>query len=112
MFPRLLLWIDENHDGVSQANELHTLPELGVHSISLEYRDGHFRDQYGNWIHYRSALNPNPQDGTSKDGRINYDVFFAYYTSEGNWVLHNPEDWIFERDVHESDVYGSPPEQK
>jgi len=78
VFSHLLLWIDENHDGISQPNELHTLPELGVYSISLHYRDDqHFFDQYGNWFHYQAALNPNPQDGEYKDGRWTYDVFFV-----------------------------------
>lgn len=77
VFSRLLLWIDENHDGISQPNELHTLPELGVYSISLHYRDDkHFMDEYGNWFHYQAALNPDPLDGKSKDGRLIYDVFF------------------------------------
>lgn len=34
VFSQLLLWIDENHDGVSQPDELHTLPELGVSSLA------------------------------------------------------------------------------
>ena len=76
VYSKLLLWIDENHDGVSQPNELHTLPELGVFSISLSYRDEPFNDQYGNWFHYRAAINPDPQDGESRDGRWTYDVFF------------------------------------
>ncbi len=77
VFPHLLLWIDENHNGISEPNELHTLPELGVYSISLHYRDDqHFRDQYGNWFHYQAALNPDPSDGESRDGRMTYDVFF------------------------------------
>jgi len=78
VFSHLLLWIDENHDGMSQTNELHALPELGVYSIGLHYRDDRkFYDQYGNWFHYQAPLNPNPLDGTSKDGRITYDVFFV-----------------------------------
>jgi hypothetical protein len=77
VFSHLLLWIDENHDGVSQPNELHSLPELGVYSIGLHYHDDRpFFDQYGNWFHYQAAVNPDPRDGKSKDGRVTYDVFF------------------------------------
>jgi hypothetical protein len=85
-FSRLLLWIDENHDGISQPKELHSLPELGVYSIGLQYRDDqHFFDQYGNWFHYQAPLDPDLQDGTSKDGRVSYDVFFVV----GNDTSHN-----------------------
>jgi hypothetical protein len=53
-------------------------PRLGVYSINLHYRDDfHFFDEYGNWFHYQSSLNPDPSDGVSKDGRVTYDVFFA-----------------------------------
>jgi hypothetical protein len=72
-----LLWIDENHDGISQPNELHALPELGVFSIGLRYRDEPLTDKYGNQFRYRGVLNPDPLDGESKDGRYTYDVFFV-----------------------------------
>ncbi len=77
VYSKLLLWIDENHDGISQPNELHTLPELGVYSISLKYHQEPFVDQYGNQFRYRGVLNPDAADGTSKDGRYTYDVFFV-----------------------------------
>jgi len=86
VFSHLLLWIDENHDGISQPDELHTLPELGVYSINLHYRDDlHYFDQYGNWFHYQANLNPDlkdgeSKDGESKDGRMTYDVFFVFAT--------------------------------
>jgi len=82
VYSKLLLWIDENHDGISEPNELHSLPELGVFSISLHYQAEPFTDQYGNWFHYRAALNPAPEDGRSTDGRWTYDVFFV--TGEGS----------------------------
>ena len=78
IYSRLLLWIDGNHDGISQPSELYTLPELGAYSINLHYRtDRLLFDQYGNWFHYHAVLNPTPQDGESKDGRLTYDVFFV-----------------------------------
>ncbi|MFI5070168.1 MAG: hypothetical protein ACHP8A_04690 [Terriglobales bacterium] len=85
IFPRLRLWIDENHDGISQPGELHTIPELGVYSLSLRYRDDkHFFDKYGNWFHYQAALNPDPSDGGSKDGRWTYDVFLKVFASNSS----------------------------
>jgi hypothetical protein len=75
VFSHLLLWIDENHDGISQPNELHTLPELGVYSLALKYTESRRTDQFGNQFRYKSAVNPDPEDGESKDGRITYDVF-------------------------------------
>ncbi len=84
VFPHLLLWIDENHNGTAEPSELHTLSELGVYSIGLHYRDDqYYFDQHGNWFHYQSALNPDPRDGTSKDGRITYDVFFLIAGKNG-----------------------------
>lgn len=74
VFSQLRLWIDENHDGISQPNELHTLPELGVYAISLKYREVKLVDQYGNWLRYRGRINPvGKPDGVD---RVIYDVFF------------------------------------
>ena len=77
VYPKLLLWIDANHDGVSQPEELHSLQELGVYSISLSYHEERYTDQFKNWFRYRGALNANPLDGKSTDGRWTYDVFLV-----------------------------------
>lgn len=91
VFSQLLLWIDENHDGISQPNELHHLPELGVFSISLQYRSEPFTDKYGNWFRYRGALNPDPADGESKDGRWTYDVFLDVLNGQPAEAKHSME---------------------
>jgi len=73
VFSKLLLWQDTNHDGISQAEELHSLPDLGVAAISLGYEPLRLRDQYGNWFRYRAIIFD--QRG-AQDGRWAYDVFF------------------------------------
>lgn len=75
VFSNLRLWIDDNHDGISQPSELHTLPELGIFSLSLKYTISWYTDQYDNHFRYKGVVNPDPKDGTSKDGRFDYDVF-------------------------------------
>ena len=77
VYSQLRLWIDENHDGVSQPNELYPLSELGVFSIALTYTESRRTDQFGNQFRFKARVNPGPSDSPSKDGRWAYDVFFA-----------------------------------
>jgi hypothetical protein len=81
VFKSLRLWIDANHDGVSQPEEIYTLSALGVSSISLNYKEDHKTDQYGNQFRYRTAVNPGHPD---KVGRVAYDVFFVITTSSAS----------------------------
>jgi hypothetical protein len=74
VFASLRLWVDANHDGIAQANEMFTLPSLGVNSISLNYKPDQRTDQWGNVFHYRAQVNPGDPTST---GRIAYDVFFV-----------------------------------
>jgi len=74
VFASLRLWIDANHDGISQPDELYPLPSLGVNSISLNYKEDRRTDQFGNLFRYRSKVNPDDSDA-SHGGRIAYDVF-------------------------------------
>lgn len=74
VFASLRLWIDSNHDGISQPEELYTLSSLGVYSISLNYKWAGRRDRYGNLFRYRAQINPGAATAT---GRFAYDVFFV-----------------------------------
>ena len=74
VYPLLRLWIDANHDGISQPEELHTLASLGVDAISLKYKFDDQLDEFGNLFRYRTRVNP---DSHSDVGKKAYDIFFV-----------------------------------
>jgi hypothetical protein len=76
IFSSLRLWVDANHDGISQPEELHTLPELGIYSISLDYSLSERKDQYGNLFRYKAHVNKGLH-GPSDVGKSAYDVFLV-----------------------------------
>ncbi|HWG40638.1 MAG TPA: hypothetical protein VN658_08810 [Candidatus Acidoferrales bacterium] len=77
VFSHLVLWIDENHDGISQPNELHPLPELGVFSLNLAYKESRRQDEFGNVFRFRAKVNAHDKNDNSMVGPTAYDVFFV-----------------------------------
>lgn len=50
----LNIWVDRNHNGRSEPNELSSLSSHGLAKLDLAYRESHHRDPYGNELRYRS----------------------------------------------------------
>jgi hypothetical protein len=76
IFSKLRLWMDANYDGICQPGELHTLPEMGVFSISLNYSLSMQTNGFGNVFRYRGTINQGQSGGSNVDKKI-YDVFFV-----------------------------------
>jgi hypothetical protein len=72
-FPRLLVWTDRNHNGLSETAELRDLRSAGLTAVGLEYKRSKKIDQYGNQFRYRAKVS------ATKDSSVHHwawDVFF------------------------------------
>jgi hypothetical protein len=72
IFASLRLWQDTNHNGMSDSWEVFTLPELGISSISVDYKLSRRTDRYGNKFRYRSKVY-----GSGVAARYAWDVIFV-----------------------------------
>ncbi len=72
IWPKLLVWIDKNHDGISQPDELFSLDAIGIKQIDLKYSENWYVDQFGNIFRYKGSLKP--ENGDDLD-RITFDIF-------------------------------------
>jgi hypothetical protein len=52
-FSRLIVWIDANHNGTSDGDELRSLKSAGIISLYMGYERIDQRDQHGNVLRFR-----------------------------------------------------------
>jgi len=71
VWAELKLWVDWNHDGVSQTEELFRMEDFQVWSISLEFSTIERTDAFGNHFRLKAACQIGPKI------RQAYDVFFS-----------------------------------
>lgn len=74
IFNSLRLWRDANHNGISEAYELHTLAALDVLRLHLDFKESKRVDPYGNSFRYRAKID---DDKGAKVGRWAWDVFLV-----------------------------------
>ena len=56
IYSKLVVWVDRNHNGVSDPGELLTLEQAGIQSISLNYSQSAWTDIFGNRFQNRSQI--------------------------------------------------------
>jgi len=75
VFESLRLWQDRNHNGISEPDELHTLVELNVKTLELDFKESKRVDEFGNEFKYRAKV----KDAASASvGRWAWDVFLSH----------------------------------
>ena len=72
VYDHLRLWIDANHNGLSESEEIFSLRQMGIFKIDLHYRPSSYVDANGNHFRYKSRLwdQQGPRD-------LCYDVFLS-----------------------------------
>ncbi|HEV7921347.1 MAG TPA: hypothetical protein VGR02_11220 [Thermoanaerobaculia bacterium] len=70
-WPRLLLWVDANHDGTSAPPELTPLSSTNITSLEVRYRHTDRTDDDGNVFRYAAKLHRR-----GAGDRTYYDVYF------------------------------------
>ena len=78
IFNELRVWLDANHNGVSEPSELHSLPSMDLLRLDLNYRKSRRVDEHGNQFRFRSRVHVGRGSDVS---RWAWDVFLVRESS-------------------------------
>ncbi len=84
IYRHLGLWIDNNHNGFSETEELYSLGQLDIEGIDLAYRKSTKTDRHGNEFRFWSHAY---LGGVTSQSREAWDVFLVLGTSERSRVF-------------------------
>jgi hypothetical protein len=76
----LLIWIDQNHNGISEPNELYSLDAFNITSIHLNYVSVMEVDAYGNQTRDRSLFDIHSAGAVIS--RLLVDIWFETLTAD------------------------------
>lgn len=74
IFSALRLWVDVNHNGLSEPSELHTLPSQNVAALELDYKSSKKTDASGNQFSFRAKVKSSRAEQL---GRWAWDVYLV-----------------------------------
>jgi hypothetical protein len=74
VYSRLRVWIDKNHNGISEPGELHTLSDMRIQRIDLTYHEASYVDPYGNQFRFKGRI----WDSAGVTHDVCYDVFLQF----------------------------------
>ena len=66
IYSKLRVWVDLNHNGVSEPSEMLTMSQAGIQAISVRYLPDNWADSFGNRFMSRAQViwsNPNHGNG-------------------------------------------------
>ncbi len=94
IYRHLGLWMDDNHNGFSESEELYTVGQLGIEGIDLDYQKSSKSDRYGNEFRYWSIAylagdysKPRRDRSATGSSREAWDVYLVLGTSEETRVF-------------------------
>jgi len=96
IFASLRLWQDVNHNGISEPGELHTLSDVGVAILELDYKESRRTDEHGNQFKWRAKVK---DVHGAQVGRWAWDVILLRDVGQQSSRLKAPDRNMWDRKI-------------